>query len=270
MRKDENKIYSITLKIIVVLLCGVLIALDFLSIDVAKGDLRRNQWIIGAIQQGCGFVAVVIVLKLLNIRLFGKPQAWTYILPCAIIAIDNFPFWSYFQGNMAFVRSSATDFILFGVYCITIGLFEESVFRGLLFSVVAGLFPKNKKGLIKTFFLTSFAFGFVHLFNLFSGAGIGATLLQVVYTTLTGGLFAFALIKTKNLLIPAFVHALYNFCGLLLSEQGLGTGVVFDLGTVFIMAFISVAIGAFVLYSLYKYPENERKSLYQRLGIDET
>jgi membrane protease YdiL (CAAX protease family) len=151
-----------------------------------------------------------------------------------------------------------------------IGLFEELIFRGVLFSVIAGYFSDDKKGLWKTFIISSLIFGGAHLFNLLYGAGIGATLLQAVYTTLTGGLFAFAFIKTKNILIPAFLHAVYNFCGLLFSEQGLGLGAVLDFGTGVTMAIVGVVVGVFVLYALYKHPEKERKELYARLNVHHT
>jgi membrane protease YdiL (CAAX protease family) len=110
----------------------------------------------------------------------------------------------------------------------------------------------------------------VHLFNLFSGAGVVPTLLQVVYTTLMGGVFAFVLMKTKNLLCCAFVHALYNFGGLLLDStqrMGLGSGIIFDLGTVILTVILGICIGAFILYNVYKYSEAERSILYKRLGI---
>jgi membrane protease YdiL (CAAX protease family) len=225
------------------------------------------------LQQTCGIIAVILLANYLKIRLFSRPECLIFIIPCLIIAIDNFPFWSYFSGNMQLILTNPTDVLLFSIYCLCIGLFEEIVFRGLLFYLLASYFSKDRKGLIKTFVYSSVIFGLAHLTNLFSGAGLPPTLLQVGYTTLTGGLFAFAFMKTKNVLFPACIHALYNFCGLILEtpqKLGLGTGIVFDTGTVIMMAIISVIIGVFVLYSLTKYPENERKTLYNRLFSDNT
>jgi membrane protease YdiL (CAAX protease family) len=143
-------------------------------------------------------------------------------------------------------------------------IFEEIIFRGIVFSVLADRFSKNKKGFLKTYVISSVIFGLAHLFNGFSFG----TVLQVGYTVLTGGLFAFCLIMTKNILCCALVHGVYNFCGLLFDHvQGLGNGVVFDLGTVITMAVISVVVGIFVLYKVYHYPDEDRKDLYARLGI---
>ena len=95
-------------------------------------------------------------------------------------------------------------------------------------------------------------------------------LVQVGYTILTGGLFAFCLIKTKNILCCAVVHAVYNFCGLLMGAEsalGLGTGVVFDLGTVITMLIVSVLVGGFILYKVFTYTEKERIELYAKLAV---
>ena len=251
----------------VVILCALTLLLSVCPIQYAD-NTRRNVWLASIVQQSLGFFAVVVLCKILKLRIFGKISGWIYILPCLIVAIDNFQFYAYFQGKMQWITFEWVDVCLFVLYCICIGLFEEAVFRGVVFSVIAGYFSKDKEGLIKALVVSSFIFGLAHLFNLFYGAGFLGTLLQVFYTTLTGGLFAFVFIKTKNILVPAFLHAVYNFCGLLFTVQGLGTGAVLDFGTGLIMAIVSVCAGAFVLYSLCKHPENERKELYIRLNLE--
>lgn len=265
--KQNKSIRYILIRVFIAALCAAMLALDYIPIQYVQ-DGVRNVWISTIVQQCVGAIAIILLMFHLKIKLFGKIHAWLYLLPCLIVALDNFPLISYINGNMHFTRTGAWDFVLFALYCLAIGLFEECVFRGVLFSVIASLFSQDKKGFFKTFVVSSAVFGLAHLFNLLSGAGIGATLLQVCYTTLTGGLFAFAMIKTKNVLCAAFVHGLYNFCGLLLSEQGLGSGIVFDVGTGVMMGIISVIIGVFVLYSVWKYTEAERSVLYKHLGIE--
>ena len=49
--------------------------------------------------------------------------------------------------------------------------------------------------------------------------------------------------------------------------MGLGNGIVFDLGTVITMLIVCVVVGAFILYSVFKYSEEELGSLYEKLGI---
>ncbi len=272
---NNGKVYAMVriskksfLYILIAISCVFMLLLEIFPIDFMQNPLR-NEWIGVCLQNLLGATAAILLAHLWGLHLFKKVRHWLYLLPCLVIAIDNFPFYSYFSGNMQIIRKEFLDVVLFTFYCITIGLFEEIVFRGILFSILCERFSKDKKGLVKAFVFSSVIFALAHLFNLFVGAGIGETLLQVCYTVLTGGLFAFAFIKTKNILSAVFIHAVYNFSGLILSTSGLGTGIVFDLGTVITMFIVSVVVGIFVLYALYKYEETERKELYERLNIKE-
>ena len=258
----QNRIKNVLMIASIAALCIATILLDVLSIQYVADEFM-NRMIGKTLQQSCGIGAAVLLMRKTDIKLFSKPQNLLYLIPCLIIAVDNFPFWSYFSGNMHLVRSETLDFILFGTYCLSVGLFEECIFRGIVFAVLASRLAKDRKGFIQTYIISSFIFGVAHLMNGFSPA----TLLQVCYTTLTGGLFAFALIKTKNIFCCGAIHAIYNFCGLLLSEQGMGSGIVFDVGTTVMMAIISIVVGGFVLKQVFNTPENEIKDLYARIGV---
>ena len=254
---------------VILLFCVVTLIFDFVCCK--NGNTLRKAALCKLIQQLCGAFAAILIMVRLNIRLFGKPRKWLYLIPCFIVAVDNFQFSAYFNEKMYLVYDKPTDIALFAAYCLSVGLFEECVFRGIVFSVLAGLFPQNKKGFLLTYVVSSVAFGIMHIFNGFS-AGV---FLQAGYSILTGGLFAFCLIKTHNVLCAALVHGVYNFCGLLFSAFdsttcliGLGSGVVFDTGTIITMLIISVLIGIFILYKLFTYTEEERCGLYQKLGID--
>lgn len=266
-KKNEKKQSRGTIVLIVALCLGCLI-FDFFEFKILTGD-ARNRWLNESIGMIFGICAVALVLSRMKMRLFSRPYFGVSFFVCLLVAVNNFPFISYFNGNTSPLKPTCFwDVLLFAVHCISVGVLEECIFRGLIFACLAETFPKNRNGLIKTFFLSSIIFGFSHLLNLFAGAGIGETLLQVGYSVLTGGLFAFAFIKTKNILCPAFLHAVYNFCGLLLSKKGLGSGVVFDVPTVILTAAIAVLAGVYVLYELFHIKEGERSVLYKRLGVE--
>ncbi len=248
---------------ILALLCAITLLLDFIRIPFSD-DAFYNRIGTKILQQACGCAITIWLARRLKLRIFRKAENWLYLLPCILIALDNFQWSSYASGKMQLVRSGTGDMLLFLASCMFVGLFEELIFRGILFSLLLGVFSKDQKGFLKTYIYSSLIFGAAHLFNGFS---LG-TLLQVVYTCLTGGLFAFCFVKTKNVLCCAFVHGLYNFCGTLFDKQGLGTGVVFDLGTVITMLVVSVSVGIFVLYKIWKYPSDEREKLYERLAIE--
>ena len=176
---------------IIVLLCLVSALLDFVEITYTK-DVFRNRMISKILQQACGATAGICLVLHLKLKIFQKPQHLLYMIPCLIIAVDNFQFSAYFSGKMVLVRTNPFDFALFAVNCLFVGLFEEIIFRGIVFSVLASTFSKDRKGLLKTYVASSLVFGLAHIFNGFSFG----TLLQVVYTVLTGGLFCFCFLFT--------------------------------------------------------------------------
>ncbi len=245
---------------VILVLCAVTLALDYVEISLLD-DKFRDTMLRKCLQQTCGAVAAILLMRYLQICLFGRIRNALYLLPCLLVAVNNMQWSALFSGEMQMVRNSFWDILLFGLSSFAVGLFEELIFRGVLFSVLAGLFSNDKKGFLLTYVVSSVVFGLSHLFNGFSLA----TVLQVGYTTLTGGLFAFCLLKTKNIFCPALVHGVYNFCGTFFAVEGLGAGVVFDLGTVLSMAIIGVFVGIFVLYKVWTYPANEREELYRLL-----
>lgn len=265
MQNRESRIrlrgWPMTLSIVV--LCALTVLLDFIKISYTK-DAFRNRMLGEIVQQTCGVGAAILLIIKSNIKLFNKPQAWLFLIPCVIIAVDNFPFWDVIiTREISIVNKNPLDILLFAGYCLAVGLFEEIIFRGIVFSVIASLFENSKKGFISTYVVSSLIFGAAHIFN---GVSLG-TLLQIGYTTLTGGMFAFALIKTKNIFCPAFIHAVYNFCGISWTVDGLGTGKMFGIGTAVTMLIVCICCGAFILYHVWKYSDEERNELYAKLNV---
>lgn len=250
-----------------VALCALMLVFEVIDIPFVRNK-TYNRLLNNVLPPFLGGIAVCLLVCSGGYKVFGKPKNLLYLIPCLIIAIDNFPFAAYFADKMTLVYTKPLHFLLFILYCLSVGLFEELIFRVIIFSFLADLFSKDKKGFLKTFVLSSVIFGIVHLMNILSGASVPATLLQVVYTTLTGGLFAFAFIKTQNVLFAAFIHALYNFCGLLFTtDLGLGNGSVLDVPTVVTMAIVCVLTGIFVLYKVITYTDDEREELYAKLNV---
>ena len=254
---------------LIVVLCLAMLLFEFIpelkSIQFTQ-DKVYNRLISLSIPLALGGIAVLLISAELGIKLFGKPEKLLVLLPAIIIALDNFPWLAYFADKMTLTHTKPLHFLLFSAYCLLVGFFEEVLFRGILFSLIASLFQQTKKGFLLTYIVSSVAFGLVHLLNVFSAGG--AAVLQAGYSILTGGLFAFVLIKTKNIVFPAMIHAIYNFCGLLFtSEVGLGAGSIIDVPTGIMMAVVSVLVGVFVLYSVWKTSETEIQELYRRLGV---
>ena len=154
----KKKLQSIVQIICIVVLCLASIILDFVKIPYLKDGLR-NGLLSKIIQQACGVAAAILIMVRLRIKLFGRPRKLLFLIPCLIIAIDNFQWASFFNGNMRLINTHPLDILLFIGYCMAVGLFEECIFRGVVFSLLASWFPKNKKGFLWTYVLSSVIFG---------------------------------------------------------------------------------------------------------------
>lgn len=252
----------------IVSLCCILTAV-FSFFDFSYSDNERIDRLL-TLSMPLVFASVLSVCLLIREKsgLFRLPKKLVFALPCLLVAVNNFPFCSYLSGKSVFADIGKTEVAVFTLYCALVGFFEECVFRGVVFALFADRFSKNHKGVLLTFFSSSVTFGFAHVLNLFTGASPVSVVMQIGYSVLIGGLCAYALLKTKNIIVCAFVHALYDFCGLLLDgEIGLGTGIVFDFPTIILTVCIGVAVASFVLYEVFSYSEEERVILYRRLGF---
>lgn len=250
-----------------ILFCMLMtVAFDVIPLDFFSSE-RRNELLDKSLSLVFGSIGVVLLLCKEKSGLFKKPTNLIWFIPALIMAIDNFQWASFYAGKMQLIPVEAWDWGLFTLYSLLTGFFEEGIFRGVLFALIADRCEKNKKGLLQTFIFSSLLFGGIHLLNVFAGGGLGSTVLQACYSVLTGGMFAFVLIKTKNIFFCAFTHGLYNFCGTLFSETGLGMGVVFDLPTALTMTVVSLFVAVFVFWGLKRYTEEERVELYSRLGF---
>jgi membrane protease YdiL (CAAX protease family) len=116
----------------------------------------------------------------------------------------------------------------YAVECLAIGFFEETVFRGVILLVLLQRLPQTKRGSFMAIIVSSALFGLTHLFNLFVGAAVPDTLIQVGYSFLMGAMWSVIYIATENLLFPILLHASYNFFGeVLFRLEPYQTGLIF-------------------------------------------
>ena len=148
----------------------------------------------------------------------GMHLLWS--IPCLLVAIVNFPF-SALIRNVAVIER--VDLLwLFLLKCIAIALLEEVFFRALVLPLLMERFAKNRYCIILSVLFSSVLFALMHLFNLFFGAGVGETMLQVGYTFLIGCMLAVMMLRTKNIWLCVIVHALFNVGGMIVTDLGSG------------------------------------------------
>lgn len=166
-------------------------------------------------------------------------------LPCMVIAVNNFPFVSYFSGD-SFIDKNSTEIILYAITCISVGFFEEMAFRGCIFTVVVHSQENRRFGAIISIFISSAVFGLVHILNLFGGAGFIPVILQICYSFLIGGMCSVILLKTRNIWYCVFLHAVYNFAG------GITSGDMWTPPQIVFTAVVAVIIAAYVIWTLVR------------------
>jgi CAAX prenyl protease-like protein len=92
-------------------------------------------------------------------------------------------------------------------------------------------------------------FCIMHLFNIFDGANVGATLLQVLYSFAMGIMWSIIVLKTKTIWLAVILHSLYNFTGLLFPTLGTLTNK-YDLATIIITSLLALSV-AFYTYKVF-------------------
>lgn len=103
------------------------------------------------------------------------------------------------------------------VLCVFVGLFEEILFRGIVFrSLITGA-EGDRKTVIISAIVSSLLFGFLHTLPAFLAGSVNSagTAGEVLAKTLSAAIVGFLLCalfyKTKSLAGPALIHALNDF-----------------------------------------------------------
>lgn len=204
-----------------------------------------------------GFACMVFIYLYSSKKMLSPKtslRAFAIFLPCMAVAINNFPFITYFSGQ-AYIDAEPKRILLYAAVCLGVGLFEEMAFRGCIFTVIL---QRRKRRWVDVFWsiaISSAVFGIVHLVNIFSGASPAAVILQVGYSFLIGGMCSVILIKTSNIWYCVILHAVYNFAGGVVPECG--GGAIWTMLTVILTAVVAVIVAVYVVYQLIRITPDE-------------
>lgn len=120
-----------------------------------------------------------------------------FFLP--VIAFSTVNFWCGLQWNMP-PRHTA----LYLLSMVFVAILEEVIFRGLLFRA---MLPSGKTAAI---IVSSLTFGMGHIVNLFLGAELLSTALQLVHASAIGFCFSAIFLVTGSILPCILAHAFIN------------------------------------------------------------
>ena len=157
-------------------------------------------------------------------RMFPRRGQWrtlVWALPALIVAVNNFPLVALASGT-AEVIAPAQTVALFVFSNLGVALFEESVFRGVIFPCLLARTGAGKGGRLVAVLVSAALFSLLHLLNLVAGAAWDATLLQLGYTFLLGAMFAILIERGAGMAACVLAHALFNCGGDLVGYVGAG------------------------------------------------
>ena len=198
-------------------------------------------------------IAVIFIAKYGFIKPFKSlsPKGLLLIIPALIVCINNFPIVGVITGNVVIEDTSGITLLLYALYCLSIGIFEETVFRGIVFPLCYQKLKDKKLGLFFAVALSSAMFGATHLVNALAGMNIGLCLLQVGYSFLIGAVCGFALIVSGNIYLPILFHAVFDIGGFMLSE-GLAVGTLWTVQNIIWTAVFSILMGIVIVLIFIK------------------
>ncbi len=251
--KRKNLFVTATLTLIF----AVLLVLEIFSKQIFVKDISREYIYPILTRAIAGTACLIFLLRwgMLNILAF-RIKAWhmSVVLPCMAIAVNNFPLIPFFKGE-AYINMQPLPFALYALLCICVGFFEEMAFRGCIFPAVLAKLGKKRAGVFWSIVVSSAIFGVIHLLNIINGASVGATVLQVGYSFLIGGMCSVILIKTQNIWYCVILHAVYNFAGGVVPQ--LGGGEIWTLPEVILTAAVAVPVAVYVIYMLVHITEED-------------
>ena len=251
---------TVLLWIAAVLFCALLVA------ELMKGKIftsevyGENLYVLTSRMLG-GFACLLFLMAFVGNQ-FIVPElrlkTFLLFLPCMAVAINNFPFITFFTEK-AHIDAKPAYVVLYAMVCLSVGFFEEMAFRGCVFTVALQRVKKNRWGVFLAIVISSVIFGLVHLVNLFAGGDVGSVILQTGYSFLIGGMCSVILVKTKNIWYCVILHGVYNFAGGVVPECG--GGIIGDTPTIILTAVVAVAVAVYVVVQIIRIRPEEIDAL---------
>lgn len=131
------------------------------------------------------------------------------------------------------------------------GVVEELLFRFLLISVLL-IRCREKKQLYRALVISTVLFALAHGANIFYGAGIGVSILQMISSLAMGTAFGLLFLRTKNILPGMFLHTVHDIIALsavgATDESGVITHAITPASVVDLLLVIAMGIVLFLCY----------------------
>lgn len=158
-------------------------------------------------------VLIILTVSLKRVRYYGltkvsNSKRFLYFLPILLIVSVNM--WSGVNIN-----NSPKEILFHILTMLNIGFIEELIFRGFLFKMM------EKDNIKAATAVSSITFGIGHIVNLFNGAELMPTLLQICYAMSIGYLFVVIFVKSKSIVPCIIAHSVNNSLSIFNEENTL-------------------------------------------------
>lgn len=243
MKENLKSLLSITIFVFIINYIVLSILPKIIKYILVLDSNINNKFIIGINVRIIGIILTLILIKKLKLKLNYKFK-YNYLL-------ISWMFILYIIFNIEFVainNKMYLNLLLMIVEALSIGFYEEFLFRGLVFNIFKEKFKNNN--IIIPILFTSILFGLIHFINLKNGYQFNLILYQVMYTTIIGFSLNSILVRTEyNIIWVSLLHGLYDIA------SGFGDLINSSVksGTVDILS-ILIALSWFIpllIYSIY-------------------
>ena len=148
------------------------------------------------------FVLIILTIVLGRVSYYGLTKAkntkkFLYFLPLVMIVSVNL--WSGIN-----ISNTPKEIVFHILTMLNVGFIEEIIFRGYLFKMM------EKDNVKAATAVSSITFGIGHVVNLFNGAELIPTLLQICYAMSVGYLFVVIFRKSKSIIPCIIAHSVNN------------------------------------------------------------
>ena len=139
-------------------------------------------------------------------------------------------------SQFGFPESFLAQGLAYLVLCLSVGLYEEAIFRGVMLHGLLRKMGGTRRGVVRAVLITSFCFGLIHvLAYLFGGSydlpGIAQALGKIISAGVMGFILAAIYVRYHNFWAIVVIHALNDFLPML--------SLIFINGTVFTVGYVA-------------------------------
>ena len=179
-------------------------------------------------------------------RWADSPHRWAVIVLPTLYMCLAFPY--AYTRSLTIDLSNPAKVVATFLHAQTIGLVEETIFRGVIMYAFLRLWGDSQRGLARSILISSLLFGSLHLINLLTGAPFADVLTQTIFSIILGFFLAAVVLYAKSIWPAVVVHGLIDAAAHLnvIGKPDLDT----TLSDLLLLVAITLPVGVYGLYLL--------------------